>query len=137
MATLSSAGIGSGLNVEVHHHRSDEYRAAASHAAPEPAKQFAVEDICHGHHQGRPLVIADCGQGPDAGDPANPHGSSFRYKANFADSTIATAATGSTAVPGTYSVEVQALAVNQRQALGTTYASGAAALDFGSDSSRT
>jgi flagellar hook-associated protein 2 len=40
-------------------------------------------------------------------------------------------------VAGTYSVEVTALATNQRLALGKTYAAGDPVLDFGSDSTRT
>ena len=44
---------------------------------------------------------------------------------------------GSAAVAGTYSIEVGALATNQRLALGKTYDAGAAVLDFGTDTSRT
>ena len=59
------------------------------------------------------------------------------FKASLADATIATATTSSTAVAGTYSLEVTALATTQRQALGTTYAAGDPVLDFGTDSTRT
>lgn len=137
MATLSSAGIGSGLNVEsiitdlmkierqpVTRLQSQQNTLQSKISAMGTVKS-AVSSLQTAAKALMPSVL----QTPTAALSA--------YKANFADSTIATATTSSAAVPGTYSVEVQSLAVNQRQALGTTYASGEAALDFGSDSSRT
>lgn len=59
------------------------------------------------------------------------------YQANIADSTIATVAASSSAVAGSYSLEVTALATAQRQALGSTYDATASVIDFGGNATRT
>lgn len=59
------------------------------------------------------------------------------YQASIADSTIATVAASSSAVAGSYSLEVTALATAQRQALGTTYGATDPVIDFGDNATRT
>lgn len=59
------------------------------------------------------------------------------YQASIADSSIATVAASSSAVAGSYSLEVTALATAQRQALGTTYGATDPVIDFGGNATRT
>ena len=71
-------------------------------------------------------------KGPHPGNRAERSGL-FRVQGRLADSTIATASATSARGRSGYSLEVSALATNQRLALGRTYDASAAVLDFGSD----
>ena len=59
------------------------------------------------------------------------------YQASIADSSIASVSASGSAVAGSYSLEVTALATAQRQTLGTTYGATDPVIDFGGNATRT
>ncbi|MCA0188939.1 MAG: flagellar hook-associated protein, partial [Proteobacteria bacterium] len=137
MATLSSAGIGSGLNVEsiVTGLMSIERQPLSKLQSQQSSYQSKISALGTIKSNLSSLQAAAKALTPAIGQSAT--ASFSAYKASLADSSIGTASTTSSAVAGSYSVEVTALATNQRLALGPTYAADAQVLDFGSDSSRT
>ncbi|WP_374480008.1 flagellar filament capping protein FliD [Zoogloea sp.] len=137
MATISSAGIGSGLNVEslVTGLMSIERQPLSQLQKQQSSYQSKISAIGTLKSALSSLQTAAKALTPSAGQTAT--ASFSAYKATFADSTIASATTSNSAVAGTYSIDVTSLATNQRLALNTTYAAGARALTFGADSSRT
>lgn len=137
MATLSSAGIGSGLNVEsiVSGLMSVERQPLSKLQSQQSSYQSKISALGTIKSNLSSLQAAAKALTPAIGQSAT--ASFSAYKASLADSTIGTASTSNSAVAGSYSVEVTALATSQRLALGPTYAADAQALDFGSDSSRT
>ena len=137
MTTISSAGVGSGLNIE-------SIVTALMSVEKQPLNNLEKRQNTYeskisalGTLKGAlsSLQTAAKALTPATGSTAT--ASLSAYKATLADSTIATATTTSSAVAGSYSLEVTALATSQRYALGKTFAAGDAALDFGTDSSRT
>lgn len=137
MATISSAGIGSGLNVEslVTGLMSIERQPLTQLQTQQSSYQSKISAIGSLKSALASLQTAAKALTPTTGQSAT--ASFSAYKATFADTTIASATTSNSAVAGTYSIDVTSLATNQRLALNTTYSSGATALDFGTDSSRT
>lgn len=137
MATISSAGIGSGLNVEslVTGLMSVEKQPLSKLQSQQSSYQSKISALGTLKSALSALQTAAKALTPTVGQSLT--ASFSAYKASFADSTIGSATTTGSAVAGTYSVEVTALATNQRLALGKTYNSGDAVLDFGSDSTRT
>lgn len=137
MTTISSAGVGSGLNIEsiVTALMSVEKQPLTNLEKRQTSYESKISALGTLKAALSSLQTAAKALTPASTQTATAAFSGF--KATLADSTIATATTSSAAVAGTYSVEVGALATNQRLALGKTYDAGAAVLDFGSDSSRT
>ncbi len=137
MATISSAGVGSGINVEslVSSLMSVEKQPLTKLQAQQTSYQSKISALGTLKSGLSALQTAAKALTPATGSTAT--ASFSAYKASLADSTIATATTTNAAVAGSYSLEVTALATSQRLALGKTYAPGAAVLDFGSDSTRT
>lgn len=137
MASLSSAGIGSGLSVEsiISSLMSIEKQPVTKLQSQQTGFQSKISALGTLKSGLSTLQTAAKALTPAIGQSATAAFSA--YKANLADSTIGTVTAGNTAVAGTYSVEVTALATNQRLALGKTYAAGDPVLDFGSDSTRT
>lgn len=137
MATLSSAGIGSGLNVEsiITGLMNVERQPISQLQKQQSSYQSKISAI--GTLKGALSSLQSAAAALTPAVLQTPTAAFSTFKASFADSTIASATTNSSAVAGTYSIDVTSLAVNQRLALNTTYAAGAQVLDFGSDSSRT
>lgn len=137
MATLSSAGIGSGLNVEsiITGLMSVEKQPLTLLQTQQSSYQSKISALGTLKSALSTFQSAAKALTPTVGQSSSVSFSA--YKATLADSTIATATATNTAVAGTYSIDVTSLATNQRLTLGTTYAAGAAALDFGTDASRT
>jgi flagellar hook-associated protein 2 len=137
MATLSSAGIGSGLNVEsiITGLMSVEKQPLTLLQTQQSSYQSKISALGTLKSALSTFQSAAKALTPSVGQSSSVSFSA--YKATLADSTIATATATNTAVAGTYSIDVTSLATNQQLTLGTTYAAGAAALDFGTDSSRT
>ncbi|MBL8458446.1 flagellar filament capping protein FliD [Zoogloea sp.] len=137
MASLSSAGIGSGLSVEsiISSLMSIEKQPVTKLQSQQSSYQSKISALGTLKSGLSALQTAAKALTPAIGQNATAAFSA--YKASLADSTIATATAGSSAVAGTYSLEVTTLATNQRLALGKTYSAGDPVLDFGSDSSRT
>jgi flagellar hook-associated protein 2 len=137
MATISSAGVGSGINVEslVSSLMSVEKQPLTKLQSRQTSYESKISALGTLKSALASLQTAAKALTPATGSTAT--ASLSAYKASLADSTIATATTTSSAVAGTYSLEVTALATNQRHALGKTFSAGEAALDFGADSSRT
>lgn len=137
MATISSAGIGSGINVEslISSLMSLEKRPITNLQTRQSSFESKISALGTLKGALSSLQTAAKALTPAIGQTATAAFSGF--KASLADSTIATATTGSTAVAGKYSVEVSALATNQRLALGKTYGATDPVLDFGTDTSRT
>lgn len=137
MATISSAGVGSGINVEslVSSLMSVEKQPLTKLQSRQTSYESKISALGNLKSALATLQTAAKALTPATGSTAA--ASLSAYKATLADSTIATASTTSAAVAGTYTLDVTALATNQRHALGKTYAAGDAVLDFGADSSRT
>ena len=137
MATISSAGIGSGINVEslVSSLMSVEKQPLTKLQSRQTSFESKISALGSLKSSISTLQTAAKALTPAIGQSATAAFAGF--KASLADATIATATTSSTAVAGTYSLEVTALATTQRQALGTTYTAGDPVLDFGTDSTRT
>lgn len=137
MASISSAGLGSGLNVEslVTGLMSVEKQPLSRLQTQQSSYQSKISAIGTLKSALSSLQAAAKALTPTTGQTAT--ASFSAYKATFADSTIASATASNSAVAGTYAIDVTSLATNQRLALNTTYTAGATALDFGSDSSRT
>lgn len=137
MATISSAGVGSGLNVEsiVSSLMSVERQPLTNLQTRQSSYQSKISALGTLKSALSTLQTAAKALVPAIGQSATAALSS--YTATLADTTIGSATASSSAVAGSYSVEVSALATNQRFALGTTYSSGDTVLDFGTDSSRT
>lgn len=136
MASLSSAGIGSGLNVEsiITGLMTIEKQPLTQLQSQQSSYQSKISALGTLKSALSALQTAAKALTPATAQSATAAFSA--YKASLADSTIGTVSAGSSAVAGTYSVEVTTLATNQRLALGKTYAPGDAVLDFGSDSTR-
>ncbi|GLT21810.1 flagellar hook-associated protein 2 [Zoogloea oryzae] len=137
MATISSAGVGSGINVEslVSSLMSVEKQPLTKLQSRQSSYESKISALGTLKSALSTLQTAAKALTPATGSTAT--ASLSAYKATLADSTIATATTTSSAVAGSYSLEVTALATSQRYALGKTFAAGDTALDFGTDSSRT
>lgn len=137
MATISSAGVGSGINVEslVSSLISVEKQPLTKLQSRQSSYESKISALGTLKSALSTLQTAAKALTPATGSTAT--ASLSAYKATLADSTIATATTTSSAVAGSYSLEVTALATSQRYALGKTFAAGDTALDFGTDSSRT
>lgn len=137
MASLSSAGIGSGLSVEsiISGLMSIEKQPLTKLQSQQTSYQSKISALGTLKSNLSALQTAAKALTPATGQSATAAFSAF--KASLADSTIATATAGSSAVAGSYSVEVTALATSQRLALGKTYGASDPVLDFGSDTSRT
>jgi flagellar hook-associated protein 2 len=137
MATIPSAGVGSGINVEslVSSLMSVEKQPLTKLQSRQSSYESKISALGTLKSALSTLQTAAKALTPATGSTAT--ASLSAYKATLADSTIATATTTSSAVAGSYSLEVTALATSQRYALGKTFAAGDTALDFGTDSSRT
>ncbi len=137
MATISSAGVGSGINVEslVSSLMSVEKQPLTKLQTRQSSYESKISALGTLKSALSTLQTAAKALTPAIGSSAA--ASLSAYKATLADSTIATATTTSSAVAGTYSLEVTTLATNQRHALGKTYAAGDPVIDFGADSTRT
>lgn len=137
MATISSAGVGSGINVEslVSSLMSVEKQPLTKLHSRQTSYESKISALGTLKSALATLQTAAKALTPATGSTAT--ASLSAYKATLADSTLATATTTSSAVAGSYSLEISALAASQRYALGKTFAAGATALDFGTDSSRT
>lgn len=137
MATLSSAGIGSGLNVE-------SIVTGLMNVERQPLSQLQTQQSSYQSKISAigtlKSALSSLQSAASALTPTvlqTPTAAFSTFKASVADSTIASATASSSAVAGTYSIDVQSLATNQRLALSKTYDPGARALTFGSDTSRT
>ena len=137
MATVSSAGIGSGLNVEsiVSSLMSVEKQPLTALTKRQTTYQSQISAIGTLKSAIATLQTASKALTPAIGQSAAAALSA--YKANFADTTLGTATTTSSAVAGTYSIDVTTLASEQRLALGKTYGSSDAVIDFGSATTKT
>jgi len=137
MTTISSAGVGSGLNIEsiVTALMSVEKQPLTNLEKRQTSYESKISAL--GTLKGALSSLQTAAKALTPASTQTATAAFSGFKATLADSTIATATTTSAAVAGTYSVEVGALATNQRLALGKTYDAGAAVLDFGSDTSRT
>ena len=137
MATISSAGVGSGLNVEslVSSLMSVEKQPLTTLQTRQSSYQSKISALGTIKSAVATLQTAAKALTPATGSTA---AASFSaYKATIADATIASATTSNTAVAGTYAIDVASLATNQRLALGKTYSAGDPVIDFGSASSAT
>ena len=137
MTTISSAGVGSGLNIE-------SIVTALMSVEKQPLNNLEKRQNTYeskisalGTLKGALSSLQTAAKALTPAGAQSATAAFSGFKANLADSTIATASATSAAVAGTYSIEVGALATNQRLALGKTYDAGAAVLDFGTDTSRT
>ena len=137
MTTISSAGVGSGLNIE-------SIVTALMSVEKQPLNNLEKRQNTYeskisalGTLKGALSSLQTAAKALTPAGAQSATAAFSGFKATLADSTIATATTTSAAVAGTYSVDVGALATNQRLALGKTYDAGAAVLDFGTDTSRT
>ena len=137
MTTISSAGVGSGLNIE-------SIVTALMSVEKQPLNNLEKRQNTYeskisalGTLKGALSALQTAAKALTPASAQSATAAFSGFKATLADSTIATATTTSAAVAGTYSVDVGALATNQRLALGKTYDAGAAVLDFGTDTSRT
>lgn len=137
MTTLSSAGIGSGLNVE-------SIITGLMNIERQPISQLQTQQSSYQSKISAigtlKSALSSLQSAAKALTPATlqtPTAAFSSFKATVADSSIASATTSSSAVAGTYSIDVTSLATNQRLALNKTYDAGARALTFGADSSRT
>lgn len=137
MATISSAGIGSGLQVEsiITGLMSVEKQPLTKLQAQQTSYQSKISAL--GTLKSSLAALQTAAKALTPATLQSPTAAFSAYKASIADSTIATATASSSAVAGTYSLEVTALATNQRMALGKTYGATDAVLDFGTDSTRT
>lgn len=137
MTTISSAGVGSGLNIEsiVTALMSVEKQPLTNLEKRQTSYESKISAL--GTLKGALSSLQTAAKALTPASTQTATAAFSGFKATLADPTIATATTSSAAVAGTYSVEVGALATNQRLALGKTYDAGAAVLDFGSDTSRT
>ncbi|RTL29043.1 MAG: flagellar hook-associated protein [Rhodocyclaceae bacterium] len=137
MATLSSAGIGSGLNVE-------SIVTGLMNVERQPLTQLQTQQSSYQSKISAlgtlNSAISSLQSAASALTPAilqSPTAAFASFNATVADSTIASATTTSSAVAGTYSVNVTKLGSSQTLALNSTFQSGDPALDFGSDDTRT
>lgn len=137
MATLSSAGIGSGLNVE-------SIVTGLMNVERQPLTQLQTQQSSYQSKISAlgtlKSALSSLQSAASALTPAtlqSPTAAFASFNATVADSTIASATTTSSAVAGTYSVNVTKLGSSQTLALNATFQSGDQALDFGSDDTRT
>lgn len=137
MATLSSAGIGSGLNVEslISGLMQIERQPLTSLQTQQSTAQSRISALGTIKSNLASLQTAAKALTPTTLQTAT--SALSNYTATLGDTTIGSATATSSAVPGTYSIEVTSLATEQRYQLGKTYGSTDAVIDFGSASTKT
>jgi len=137
MAGISSLGTGSGLDLQgiLTRLMSVEQIPLTTLAKREASYQSNISALGSLKGALSSLQTAANLLSPVAGQTATARFSV--YQASVADTTVASVTAGSTAVAGTYSLEVTALATAQRQSLSTTYDATAPVIDFGGNATRT
>lgn len=137
MASISSLGTGSGLDLEsiVSSFMAVEKRSLTALSKREVSYQSTISSLGSLKGALSALQTAASTLTPAVDQTATAKFSA--YSANVADSAIVSVATSGSAVAGSYSLEVTALASAQRQALGTTYGATDPVIDFGGNATRT
>ena len=137
MASISSAGLGSGLDVNsiVTSLMSVEKQPLTQLQTLQNKDQSKISAIGTLKSNLATLQSAAAALTPAIGQ--SPTAAFAAYTATLADTTIGSATATASAVAGTYSVNVTSLATNQQLALGKTYASTDPVIDFGSASTKT
>lgn len=137
MASISSLGTGSGLDLEgiLTNLMTVEKLPLTALAKREASYQANISAL--GSLKGALSSLQSAATTLSPGTDQSATAKLAAYSASVADSTIASVTTSSTAVAGSYTLEVTALATAQRQALGTTYGATDAVIDFGSDTTKT
>ncbi|MCE1186574.1 MAG: flagellar filament capping protein FliD [Rhodocyclales bacterium] len=137
MATLSSAGIGSGLNVEslISGLMQIERQPLTSLQTQQSTAQSKISAL--GTIKSNLASLQNAAKALTPTTLQTATSALSNYTAALTDTTIGSASATSSAVPGTYSIEVTALANEQRYQLGKSYASTDAVIDFGGASTKT